>query len=165
LKNIWAPWRIGYLKSAPEEKCVFCITTDEEKDEENLILYRGKKCFVIVNKYPYSNGHLMSVPYRHVADFAALDNDELLELQELLQLCMKVLNETLHPHGFNIGLNMGKAAGAGIDQHLHYHIVPRWNGDTNFMPVVGSTKVISQALADNYRELRVLFQKYGAANG
>jgi ATP adenylyltransferase len=149
-----APWRMTYIDSSSEEKrgdnkskeCIFCLYPRKDLDEENLILYRGKCAFVILNRYPYSNGHLMVVPYRHTAIFPSLTGDEKLEIMSLAQASSEVLQKTMKPDGFNIGINLGRASGAGIDSHLHMHIVPRWDGDTNFMSVTAETKVLPEAL-------------------
>lgn len=149
MDNLWAPWRMRYIEKYEEKSdCIFCVKPTVEDDKENLILYRGETCFIIMNKYPYNNGHLMIVPYRHLSDLNKLTEAELLEINKLLLKSYNALQKSVKPHGFNIGLNLGRVAGAGIDQHLHYHIVPRWNGDTNFMPVTGQTKVISQAIEE-----------------
>jgi ATP adenylyltransferase len=138
--------------------CVFCAKVSETKDRENLILHRGKSCFVILNLFPYNNGHLMVIPYAHVAELGAIDGETSGELWKLLCRAQKALREAFHPDGFNIGINLGRTAGAGIDTHLHAHIVPRWNGDTNFMSVVGDTKVISQDLGSTYDALLPVFR-------
>lgn len=160
---LWAPWRMEYILSAKDEKNPRCIFCDRhpypEKDYENLILYRGNTGFVIMNRFPYNSGHLMVVPYRHSGDLAALESAEKLELMEMIQLSVEVLNEVMQPHGYNVGMNLGRVAGAGVEDHLHYHIVPRWNGDTNFMPVIGNTKVISEALEKTYAKLKMVFDR------
>ncbi len=155
MKRLWAPWRMVYLKNIDKKKkgCVFCEEPKEDRDKENLILFRGKKCYVIMNLYPYNNGHLMVVPYKHTSDSSELEDSLALEMWKLLNKCKKVLKTAFNPDGFNIGMNIGRTAGAGIDQHIHMHIVPRWNGDTNFMPIIGQTKVISQELYDAYDSL------------
>jgi len=141
-----------------DKACVFCSKQKEINDRENLILYRGVKCLVVMNLFPYNNGHLMVVPCAHTADTDALDKRTSAELWELVCLSRRALLKTFHPDGFNIGMNLGRPAGAGIDTHLHIHIVPRWNGDTNFMPVLGDTKVVSQALLDTYDALLPAFR-------
>jgi len=141
--------------------CILCDKPKEDRDEENLILYRGETCFVIMNKFPYNNGHLMVAPYRHTADLAELSPKEREELMALAGMGVTVLQQVLSAHGFNIGMNLGRVAGAGIDQHLHLHIVPRWSGDTNFMPVLGEVKVISEALEETYRKLKAGFEAIG----
>jgi ATP adenylyltransferase len=133
-----------------DDGCIFCTKPVQKTDRDNLILFRGEKTFVILNLYPYNNGHLMVVPYRHTADCCELDEHTTAELWHFVTRCKHILTEAFHPEGFNIGMNMGRAAGAGIDRHIHMHIVPRWNGDTNFMPVVGETKVISQCVLETY---------------
>ena len=165
MKKLWAPWRMTYIAGIDkkDEGCIFCTKPGgkkyrKKKDRENLILHRGKQCFVIMNLFPYNNGHLMVVPYAHAADIGAIDKNTSGELWDLVCLCRKALTETLHPDGFNIGINLGRTAGAGIDTHLHVHIVPRWNGDTNFMPVLGEAKVISQALHETYDALLPVFR-------
>ncbi len=162
LKHLWAPWRLQYIQNANAEKekgCIFCSIPKEspENDQKNLLLFRGKKAFVMLNKFPYNNGHLLIIPYRHLADFELLDGDEKLEMMDLIGKSIYALKKAFHPQGFNIGMNVGRVAGAGIDDHIHFHVVPRWNGDTNFMPVVGQTKVISSSLEDTLMDLRKYF--------
>lgn len=150
MQPIWAPWRMEYVLEDKSEKelqeCVFCVGSDETRDRERQLLFRGKHGFIIMNRYPYSNGHLLIIPFRHVCDLNELTPEEGIELFQLLTLAKEVLLEKLSPQGFNIGMNLGSAAGAGIPGHLHWHIVPRWQGDTNFMPVVGDLRVIPQHL-------------------
>jgi len=145
-----------YISRKRKRGCFFCRKLKEKKSKENLILYQGKHVFVVMNKYPYTNGHLMVVPKRHCFNLEQLDNNELKELFDLLKASVRVLKTSFHPHGFNIGMNIGKMGGAGED-HLHLHIVPRWAGDTNFMPVIGKTKVISEYLEKTYKKLRSAF--------
>lgn len=152
MQVLWAPWRIEYITGEKKDGCVFCDKPGESKDRENLILYRGKTAFIIMNRYPYSSGHLMAVPYRHTSELSRLDDEERLELINLTNVCIEILKE-LSPDGFNVGANMGKAAGAGIDDHIHFHIVPRWVGDTNFMPVIGDTKAMPEYLDRTYTRL------------
>ncbi len=152
---LWAPWRVRYVsKSEKEKKCLFCSVIKSKNDKKNLIIERGKHSFVILNKFPYNNGHLMIVPYSHSPDFNNLKENELLELMYFVQKYCKILKKVFKCHGFNIGVNIGKPAGAGIEEHVHIHIVPRWNGDTNFMPVVGKTKVIPESLESVYSKLK-----------
>jgi ATP adenylyltransferase len=146
-----------YILGVKEPGCIFCDKPLQSSDRENLIVHRGASCFVIMNKYPYNNGHLMVVPYRHEAQIENLTGAENQEMMALLQAATKALKKVLSPHGFNIGMNAGKTAGAGIEAHLHFHIVPRWEGDTNFMPVIGHTKVISEGLWEAWEKLRVAF--------
>lgn len=142
--------------------CVFCTKPAESNDRDNLILFRGKKAFVVMNLFPYNNGHLMVIPYEHTSDILTIDEETSGEMWKLLSLSKRVLTAAFSPDGFNIGMNVGRAAGAGIDQHIHLHIVPRWNGDTNFMPAIGETKVISQALNDTWDILAAHFKKLGS---
>jgi len=153
---LWAPWRMSYIENVDkkDEGCVFCTKPSETDDKKNLILYRGKTCFIIMNLYPYNNGHLMVIPYKHTSDMLSLDNETSSELWALLCRCKDALSKAFRPDGFNIGMNLGRPAGAGIDKHIHMHIVPRWNGDTNFFPVLGETKVISQSLSETYEALK-----------
>jgi ATP adenylyltransferase len=156
MKYLWAPWRMNYILGEKKGGCFFCRKLKEKKTPPSLILYRGECVFVVMNKYPYTNGHLMVVPNRHCVDFEQLNDDELKELFDLLKASTKVLKTSLRPHGFNIGMNIGKVGGAGED-HLHLHIVPRWEGDTNFMPVIGETKIIPEYLEGTYHKLRSAF--------
>nr|WP_241654018.1 HIT domain-containing protein [Geovibrio thiophilus] len=159
-ERLWAPWRMSYISGLGKtESCIFCDKPSEDEDKKNLILHRGKKAFVIMNLFPYNNGHLMVAPYKHTGDFLELDDDEMLEIMQLTQLAIRVLRKTMNPAGFNTGFNIGKAAGAGIDAHLHFHIVPRWVGDTNFMPVVGEMKVISEHIEVTYANLLECFRR------
>lgn len=151
---LWAPWRMEYILGVKESGCIFCTRINQENDRDNLILFRAEKNFVIMNKYPYNNGHLMVVPYRHTSEFDSFSDAEKLEMMNLVSKSMTVLKKTVSPDGFNVGLNIGKIAGAGIDDHLHFHIVPRWVADTNFMPVVGQTKVISEGLGETWERLK-----------
>ena len=154
MKIMWAPWRIEYIRSPKHDGCIFCDFPKENRDKERLILYRGEHCFIIMNNYPYNPGHVMIAPYRHVGKWEDLTDQELLEMMQLSQLVIKALKRTMNPHGFNMGVNLGRVAGAGIDDHVHLHIVPRWNGDTNFMPVIADTKVIPESLEEAYDELK-----------
>ena len=158
MKYLWAPWRIEYIKKATEEEgCILCHKPAQDDDAANYILYRGKKNFVVLNAYPYNSGHLMVAPYRHVASLEELTKEELHEHYEIVSRSLTVLKQEFGPAGFNIGMNLGRIAGAGIDKHLHSHIVPRWAGDTNFMPVIGDTGVINEALAETYKRLEGKF--------
>ena len=153
MKTIWAPWRLEYILSEKGAGCIFCKKPLEKQDRENLILHRGRSHFIIMNAYPYNNGHLMIVPNRHTSTLSGWSDDERLELMELLDLSIELLKRTMNPDGFNIGINMGKSAGAGIDDHIHLHVVPRWSGDTNFMPVLGETRVIPEHIMETYDKL------------
>ncbi len=157
MKKIWAPWRIEYILKEKPEGCILCDKPKENNDALNYILYRGDNNFVIMNSYPYNPGHLMVAPYRHVANLEELTSDELHEHFEIVSRSIKILREVFNPGGFNIGINIGKAAGAGIDEHVHTHIVPRWQGDTNFMPVVSDVTVVPEALAETYEKLKGKF--------
>ena len=154
MEQLWAPWRIKYIEIAKQEGCILCDKPREDNDELNYILYRGQKNFIIMNSYPYNAGHLMVAPYRHVAALDELTDDELREHFALASRCVRVLRQAFRPDGFNIGVNMGRVAGAGVDKHIHSHIVPRWLGDSNFMPVTADTKVINEALAETYQKLK-----------
>jgi len=151
---LWAPWRMEYILGEKEKQCIFCTKPDQNQDKDNLILCRYTRNFVIMNKYPYNNGHLMVVPYRHTSDFDSLSTEERNEMMAVISKSMKVISQAINPDGFNIGMNVGKTAGAGIDEHLHFHIVPRWAADTNFMPVVGNTKVISEGLGETWERFK-----------
>lgn len=150
MKPIYAPWRLEFILGKREKGCVFCNRIKRKKDRDDLILYRGKWNFVILNKYPYNNGHLMVVPKRHIKSLQNLKPEEGAEVFALLAKCEKVLSKAMKPHGFNGGLNLGKAAGAGIDDHLHFHLIPRWYGDTNFWPVVAEIKSMPQHILTTY---------------
>lgn len=158
MKALWAPWRMDYIKAMTDAECFICGGAADDHDEDNLILKRGNHSVVIMNRYPYSNGHLLVAPIRHLRDLKDLDDAERLEIAHLLEECLDVLKDAVCPQGFNIGINLGKVAGAGLETHLHYHIVPRWAGDTNFMPVIGDVKVVPQALDELYRDLRRRFK-------
>jgi len=158
--RLWAPWRMKYIESAAQDAesgCFLCANPTHEDGPENLVLLRGEHCFIIMNLYPYNNGHLMIAPYRHVGDFQELTPAEIAEAGMLTKRCLKALDETMHPHGYNIGLNLGRVAGAGVEDHIHLHIVPRWSGDTNFMPVLADTKVVSESLVESWKRLREAF--------
>jgi ATP adenylyltransferase len=155
MKNIWAPWRIDYVSNPKKDKkCIFCKKAKEKDDKANFVLLRAEYSFALLNIYPYSNGHLMVAPYRHISDFNDLEDSELNEIFKLIKISKERLKKYLNPEGFNIGINIGAAAGAGIKDHIHFHLVPRWIGDTNFMPLLADTKVISQSLNDLYRLLK-----------
>ncbi len=152
MKVLWAPWRIKYITGDKEEGCIFCKKPKEGNDKDNLILYTGETSFIIMNRYPYSNGHLMTVPYKHTNSFSDLTPEERLELMNLTAKCLDIL-QVIKPEGFNIGMNLGRTGGAGIDDHLHFHIVPRWSGDNNFMPVIGDVRVMPEYLEETYETL------------
>jgi ATP adenylyltransferase len=159
-ERIWAPWRLAYVKDASkdaEEKCIFCAKPAEGDDEAALIVHRGERCFVMLNKFPYTNGHLMVAPFEHLASLPDLDAETIAELMALSQEAMRILERTYSPHGYNVGFNQGRVAGAGVEHHIHMHVVPRWGGDTNFMPVLADTRVMPQSLAESYEALRGCF--------
>jgi len=153
VERIWAPWRIEFILGEKPQGCILCQKPQGKDDKASLILYRGEKNFVMLNRYPYNPGHLMVSPYRHTPDLEELADDEILEHFDLVRRCTRALRKAFQPAAFNIGINIGKAAGAGIGDHIHTHIVPRWEGDTNFMPVVADTRVLPEALASTYDKL------------
>ena len=157
MEQIWAPWRIKYIQMEKPEGCILCEKPRQSDDVLNYILYRGDKNFIILNSYPYNPGHLMIAPYRHIATLEGLTSEELHEHFEIVSRGGRILRQVFNPAGFNIGINMGKVAGAGIDDHFHTHIVPRWQGDTNFMPVLSNTRVMPEALAETYAKLKGKF--------
>lgn len=154
MDKLWAPWRISYISNAKKQKgCIFCAAAKSRADKKNLVLFRSRSVFAILNKYPYNNGHLMISPYRHIKDLKSFSQEEILDMFSTLNKMQDILRQTLKPDGFNIGINAGRSAGAGIPDHLHMHIVPRWREDTNFMPVLFDTKIISQSLDELYVRL------------
>ena len=160
--RIWAPWRLAYVKDASkdsEQECIFCAKPGEgaENDAENLIVHRGERCFVILNLFPYTNGHLMVAPFEHVGGVQDLPAETTAELMALAQRAISVLEAEYKPHGFNVGFNQGRVAGAGVEHHIHMHVVPRWGGDTNFMPVIADTRVMPQTLEQSYAALKGAF--------
>jgi ATP adenylyltransferase len=153
LKQLWAPWRLEYIKGADEQEgCVFCSAA-RAGDEEELVVHRGELAFVVLNRYPYASGHLMIAPYRHEGEFGDLESEEAAEIHRLTSAGLGALAETMRPQGFNLGWNLGRIAGAGVVDHVHLHVVPRWAGDTNFMPVLADVKVLPEALEDTRRKL------------
>jgi ATP adenylyltransferase len=161
MDKLWSPWRSKYIDSfkpghveeEDEEKCLFCRINKQDKDKENLLVHRSKNCYIVMNRYPYNSGHLLIVPYAHASSLNELDQDTYLDCMNMLNLSCEILSDTIFPHGFNIGANIGRDAGAGIAEHIHFHIVPRWNGDTNFMPVLNDIKVVSEQMEDTYVRL------------
>ncbi len=156
-KILYSPWRIQYILSEKEKGCIFCIKPKEDNDKKNFIVYRSEHSFVILNIYPYNNGHIMVVPNRHIATLDELPDEEAFDMIKTVKLSERVIRTVYKPDGINIGMNIGKAAGAGIDEHLHVHIVPRWNGDVNFMTVVGGYRVIPEAFETAYLKLKEAF--------
>ena len=177
MEQLWAPWRMELIdQGEPAPGCIFCALPAarpaggvergrEALDRQNLVLGRTANTFAILNKFPYNNGHLMVVPRRHGAELAALPEDELTELTQMLRVALRLVRRAYSPQGANLGMNLGRPAGAGIDQHLHWHVVPRWNGDTNFMPVIGETKVMIEHLSASWDRLRPLFDAEYAWQG
>ena len=157
MERMWAPWRAEYIQGEKPAGCILCDKPKENRDTENYILYRGQKNYVILNAYPYNPGHLMITPYRHTAVFEELADEELKEHFKIVQWCTGILRVVFSPDGFNLGMNLGRVAGAGIDDHLHTHIVPRWQGDTNFTSVIADVKVLPEALSDTYQKLKGKF--------
>jgi ATP adenylyltransferase len=157
MNYLWAPWRMDYILKKKKKGCIFCKKPNGKKTSENLILYQGKKVFVIMNKFPYNTGHIMVVPNRHCSDLDQLDEEEYQEFFGLVRTGLCILKKSLRPQGFNVGINLGKAGGAGVDEHIHLHIVPRWNGDSNFMPVISDTRIIPEHLKKTYEKLHASF--------
>jgi ATP adenylyltransferase len=159
MERLWAPWRSAYVTSsgASSTECIFCRTSESDRPE--LVIVRGRVCFVVLNLYPYNNGHLMVVPNRHAPNLAMLSEDEQTELMRLTRHAEIALTEAYAPHGINVGINLGKAAGAGVLDHLHVHLVPRWNGDTNFMTAIGETRVLPEDLNASAAKLRPIFER------
>ncbi len=164
MQNLWAPWRIEYILGKRESYCIFCPEGDGHSDEERLILYRGDLTMVVMNRFPYNNGHLLVAPWRHVSRLDELNEDEMLDLMRMVTKCTLVLKKLMRPDGFNVGLNLGTVAGAGIEAHLHYHVVPRWQGDTNFLTVFADIRSIPEHLKQSYAKLAPYF-KEGDAHG
>jgi ATP adenylyltransferase len=162
-ENLWAPWRIKYVQGLDKEhECFICHhIEDGEHDDENLVLWRTDKSIVILNRYPYNNGHLLIAPKRHVGGLEDISDDEILELNKLIRESQRALGDAIKPHGFNVGMNFGRCAGAGLPGHMHIHVVPRWDGDTNFMSVCGDTKIISQSLSELLSQLREISERQG----
>lgn len=157
---MWAPWRMPYITaSEPVPGCLFCTKADDDDDIANHIVYRSEHCFVMLNLYPYNSGHLMVAPYQHTGDFAEIHSEVGADVFRVAQLATRVLAEAMHPDGFNLGINQGKVAGAGVADHIHLHVVPRWNGDTNFMPVLADAKVMPELLAATAEKLRPGFEQ------
>ncbi len=154
---LWAPWRLEYILGPKPDECVFCLPQHKDEDRDRLVLHRGNHCFVIMNKFPYNNGHIMVTPFRHVMNLVDLELTESHEMMDMLQRCASILQQHFRPEGVNIGLNIGEAAGAGIREHLHFHLVPRWNGDSSFMAVFSETRVIPEHLLASYDNLKPYF--------
>ena len=154
MEHIWSPWRMAYILSSKNETaCVFCVGSSENKDEQNLIVFRGMRVFVILNRFPYTSGHVMIVPFDHKPSLEGVDAETRAEMMELAAQATSVLGQVYQAEGFNLGINIGEAAGAGITEHVHLHVVPRWFGDTNFMSALGSTRVLPESLEESYRRI------------
>lgn len=161
MEQLFAPWRMAYIDNADrQDGCIFCDFPRENRDRERLILARGRNVFVIMNAFPYNPGHLMVAPYRHEGEYDLLKEEEFLEMHRFGQRCVQVLKKGMNPQGFNMGINLGKTAGAGFAGHVHLHIVPRWNGDTNFMPVVGETRVLPESLPETWEKLKKVWEDH-----
>ena len=158
MNRLWAPWRINYIRAKKEKKCLFCKS--QKASSDSFVIFKTKHAIVLLNIFPYNNGHLMVSPLRHVRDIALLKEGEILDLIRATNRARFLLDKVLKPEGYNIGMNISEVAGAGIAGHLHIHVVPRWRGDTNFMPVLSNTKIISQSLRELYRQLRNAQKKY-----
>ena len=157
VKQLWAPWRLEYVGRADEQDgCLFCRAAEGD-DEEGLIVHRGREAFVLVNRFPYASGHLMVAPYEHIGRIQELPAETVAEMMGLAQRAMSRLEDVYDPHGYNVGFNQGRVAGAGVEHHIHMHVVPRWGGDTNFMPVLGDTRVMNQTLRDSFETLKEAF--------
>ncbi|MEE8319360.1 MAG: HIT domain-containing protein [bacterium] len=165
MKVIWAPWRMEYILSEKEGECIFCRLLDQKPSSGNHLLLKTERAMVLMNKYPYNNGHIMVAPHRHTADFDELAADEFMELMEVFRFSLKALQKCMSPEGFNAGLNLGHSGGAGVEDHLHWHIVPRWQGDTNYMPVITGTRVIPEAIEETYNKLLPIFREFGSQKG
>ncbi len=164
MDNLWTPWRYQYIKGATGEKsgdasvaCIFCTLRDRSDDEQTFILHRAQHNYVVLNVYPYISGHLLIVPYEHTPDLDAASRETTAELMELARCSQSILREAYHPHGFNLGMNLGRAAGAGVAEHIHLHVMPRWMGDANFMSTVSETRIIPEDLRTTYAKLRGKF--------
>lgn len=168
MKRMWSPWRSAYIETfktpsskRKSRKSIFTLALEENDDDKHYIVWRGKYCFVIMNLYPYNSGHLMIVPYRQTPRLDDLTEREISEMMKTVRRAVRALDAEVHPEGFNIGANLGRASGAGVNDHIHFHVVPRWNGDTNFMPVLTETKVISEDMKSTMFKLRKAFKKSG----
>ena len=159
MKRIWSPWRIQYILNEEPQGCVFCQKVKEGDEKRHLLLYKDGSSLVMMNKFPYTCGHLLVAPVKHTADLEDLEESELTDLFMILRKSVRILSGAMKPHGFNVGMNLGRIAGAGIEDHLHFHIVPRWKGDTNFMPVLTDSMVIPESLQGTYERLYPLFSK------
>ncbi len=162
MERLWAPWRLQYVTQEKPQGCIFCDKPQENDDRGTYIVHRGERAYVILNAYPYNNGHAMVAPFAHIAEFEELPPETLGEMMGLAQYCVRALKLMFHPDGLNLGFNLGAAAGAGVKDHLHLHLVPRWSGDTNFMPVLADVRVIPQSLDQTYEQLTQAFARLSA---
>ena len=166
MKRLWSPWRSKYIESFSKKKrpkaCIFCGAKEEPNVKERLIVWKGKECFILMNVFPYNSGHLLVVPYRHRASLQDLNDSESLDLMNGTKIAVALLKKVAHPEGFNVGANLGRVSGAGIEDHVHLHVVPRWRGDTNFLPVLSDTKLISEDIEKTYKKLRTAVKKIGS---
>lgn len=158
-KRLWSPWRMEYIRGAKDEGCIFCEKSKSDLDRDNLVLYRGKNVFVLMNLYPYNNSHLLIAPYQHIDSTLSLSSTILHEMMDLVNESIRIMGKVMRAEGFNFGANIGAVGGAGIKDHVHFHVVPRWQGDTNFMPVIGHTKVMVEGLLETFDELKPHFEK------
>jgi ATP adenylyltransferase len=165
MDHLWTPWRSTYIKSNKDQRCIFCLAAESADDEKTLVVYRASFNFIILNRYPYTNGHLMIAPYQHVSRLTALAENITAEMMQLARLAESVLEKVYRPHGLNLGLNLGEAAGAGIEQHLHLHVLPRWKGDANFMTTIAETRIIPELLDETYKKLKSGFSAYVSESG
>lgn len=162
METLWAPWRMEYILGKRESYCIFCPDGDGHSDAERLILHRGRLVMVMMNKFPYNNGHLLVAPWRHVANLEGLVEDETTHIMRWVTIATRIITELMHPDGFNVGINLGNAAGAGVEAHLHVHVVPRWQGDTNFLTVFSDVRSIPEHLKQTYEKLLPYFKKESA---
>lgn len=161
MNHIWSPWRMAYIQNSDKgEECIFCRAPEQKDGLENLIIHRGQYTYVILNRYPYTSGHLMIVPFEHKSGFEDLPSDTTIEMMSFISLSLKILRAEYHTEGFNLGANIGSAAGAGIPKHFHFHIVPRWVGDTNFLSSIGDTRLLPEALEDTYCRVKKAWKKF-----
>ena len=161
MENLWAPWRMAYILGDRPRSCIFCPEGNGESDGERLLLFKGDRSMVMMNRFPYNNGHLLVAPWKHTPSLDGLGDEELFDLVRTVRLSVAVLRETMSPDGFNVGLNLGAVAGAGVEDHVHFHIVPRWNGDTSFMTVLAEVRVVPEHLQQTYERLLPYFDKEG----
>ncbi len=161
MEHIWTPWRMEYIQEHSDyEGCIFCLAAEAEDNEGNLIFYRGEHVFMILNRYPYTSGHVMCVPYAHKSRLQDLSRETRIEMMDLVSKAVEVLQSVYQPEGFNVGLNLGESAGAGMADHLHMHIVPRWGGDTNFMSAIGLTRVMPESLPDTFHRIKSAWDNF-----